>query len=270
MKQIFKNFKKLTNNYNFKMIKSVSSMIIKPDNFDEFTYSKKKHFNLFKNNNFDEELFGFVVNPENCDLKVYQDLLIFSFLIGNTQEGSKILDIGGGDSRILKYFKNIHECWNIDKLEGVGNGPKEIDTSGYRLVYDYMGNFNDELPDNYFDVVFSISTLEHVPLDDVESYENILKDINRVLKPGGYSIHCIDVVWVDFEEIWTNEILPYFYKNEKIINTFVPFIEVLKDKDLFIMSEKYYNENWQFTTNKSYEDFGKPISYNFLWRKPLI
>ena len=198
------------------MIKKFAPKFLTPETFDDFTFSKKKHFDMFIENNFDEELFGYLVDPLNCDLKIYQDLFIYSFMKFNVPKGSKILDIGGGDSRILKYFKDDYECWNIDKLEGVGNGPTDIDTSGFRLVYDYMGNFNKELPDDYFDVVFSISTLEHVPLDDVETYENIRKDINRVLKPGGLSLHCIDIVWLE-PIVWTNAIMPYFFEKEKMI-----------------------------------------------------
>jgi len=249
------------------MIKTFAPKTVTPERFNDFTFSKKKHFELFRDNNYDEELFGYIVDPENCDLKVYQDLFMYSFIKDNIKNGSKILDVGGGDSRILKHFKNDYECWNIDKLEGVGNGPKDIDTSGFRLVYDYMGNFNDELPNNYFDLVFSISTLEHVPLDDFEAYENILKDINRVLKPGAYSAHCFDVVWKD-DFVWTNRIMPYFFENEKMINDFIPVNNLMEDPDLFVMAEKYYERTWQVTTGKTYEDFGKPISYNILWKKP--
>lgn len=251
------------------MIKTYTPKFLTPEKFNNFTYSKKSHFDLFILSHYDEELFKYKVDPDNCDLKVYQDLFMYSFLKLNIPPGSKILDIGGGDSRILKHFQNDYECWNIDKLEGVGNGPTDIDTTGFRLVYDYMGNFNTELPDNYFDFVFSISTLEHVPLDDLIAYENIRKDINRVLKPGGYSVHCIDVVWLE-PIVWTNEIMPYLFKNEKMINKFIPLLEVREDPDLFVMSEKYYSKNWQFTTKKTYEEFGKPFSYNFLWRKPEL
>ncbi|MBK8551291.1 MAG: hypothetical protein IPL53_09635 [Ignavibacteria bacterium] len=38
----------------------------------------------------------------------------------------KILEIGGGDSRILKHFSKDFECWNLDKMEGLGNGPVAI------------------------------------------------------------------------------------------------------------------------------------------------
>lgn len=248
------------------MITKIAPRFITSEKFNNFTYSKKQHFKLFLENNFDEELFGHSVDSENCDLKVYQDLLMYSFIKFNIPEGSKILDIGGGDSRILKHFKSKYECWNIDKLEGVGNGPTDIDTTGFRLVHDYMGNFNEELPENYFDLVFSISTLEHVPPEDEVIHANILKDIQRVLKSGGYSMHCIDVVWKD-DFVWMNKVISHFFENVNTINKFIQLSEVINDIELFVMSEKYFARTWQFTTGKSYADFGKPISYNVLWQK---
>ena len=253
------------------MINSLSSKFITPNLFNEYTYSKKRHFNLFKENKYDEAMFGRIIDPEYCDLKVYQDLFMMAYILQNIEPGSKMLDVGGGASRILKYFGSTMECWNIDKLEGMGNGPvdDQFDREGYKLVYDYMGNFNEELPNDYFDLVFSISTLEHVPEEEI-NYENVLKDINRVLKPGGFSAHCMDVVWLNDKTIWTNPLLPYFFKNEKMINEFIPFSKAVQDPDLYFMAEKFYVEKWQSATLKTYADFGKPFSYNFIWQKDNI
>lgn len=249
----------------------MNSKILNADNFNEFTFSKKWHFEYFLKNNYDEELYSVTVDPDYCDLKAYQDLFIFSYIKNNIRKGSKLLDIGGGDSRILNYFQNDYECWNIDKLEGIGHGPKEIDTSGFRLVQDYIGNFNDELPENYFDLVFSISTLEHIPIDNNLIYENILKDINRVLKKDCHSVHCVDHttdrLLGSVEEVWVNPIIPYFFKNQVMINKFIPLEIVETDAGLFYMSEKYFNDKWAEATGKTYEEFGKPFSYNFIWKK---
>ena len=244
-----------------------SENFMRIDNFDYFTYSKKTQFEFFKKMKYDIELFGKEVDPGNCDLKVYQDLMTFSFIKQNYDKRIKMLDVGGGSSRILEHFKKTHECWNIDKLEGMGNGPLSINADGTRLIYDYMGNFNKDLPDNYFDLVFSISTLEHTPIDDIETYDTVLQDINRVLKKDCYSLHSIDVVWLGKDYVWTNDILNYFFKNQKMINSFVPFESIIEDPDVYVMSEKYFNNNWSYTTGKSYEEFGKPLSYNFLWKK---
>jgi hypothetical protein len=202
---------------------------IGPHNFNEFTYSKNAHFRFFQKNNYDEILFGKRIDSEYCDLKVYQDLLTFSFILQNIKPGSKVLEIGGAESRILKYFRNEFECWNLDKLEGVGNGPTKINSDGFRLISDYIGNFNSELPERYFDLVFSISTFEHIPMEDETVFENIRKDIDRLLKKGGLSLHCIDhctdLLLGSIDEAWTNPIIPYFFKNEKTLNKFIPLIK---------------------------------------------
>lgn len=57
--------------------------------FQDFTYSKRSHFNQFQR-------FGSYskINPDSCDLKVYQDLLIYNFITKNLPKGSKLLEIG--------------------------------------------------------------------------------------------------------------------------------------------------------------------------------
>lgn len=245
--------------------------IITPEKFNYFTYSKNGHFELFKKNNYDRLFFGKDIDIGYCDLKVYQDLLAFSFIRQNIKPGSRVLEIGGAESRILKYFSKDFECWNLDKLEGIGNGPTKINSEGFRLVSDYIGNFNQELPENYFDLVFSISTFEHIPIEDEALFENIRLDIERLLKKGGLSFHCIDhctdLLLGSIDEAWTNPIIPYFFKNEKTFNKFIPLIDAEQDPDLFFMSEKYYEDKWQSSTNTPFEKFGKPFSYNILWEK---
>lgn len=177
----------------------------------------------------------------------------------------------------MDYFRDNFECWNIDKLEGFGNGPTKIHSAGVTIVYDYMGNYNRNLPDNYFDFVFSISALEHTEIHQTVMYQNILNDIDRVLKPGEYTMHsvdqCVDNIF-DFPEckeedfeVWINPFIEYVFSHQKTINRFVDFIPMLKDPELYTMSEIYYNKYWQKYTNKTYKEFGMPMSYNFLWQK---
>ena len=237
-----------------------------PAEFSNFTYSKKTHFKLFDLENFDFKLFGKKIDPNMCDLKNYQDLLVFSFLVQNLPEDSKILEVGGADSRILGYFKNKYECWNIDKLEGLGFGLTDVKNSDYKLVRDYMGTFNKELPDNYFDLVFSISALEHVPNDDPKILKDVSDDINRVLKPGGLSLHCFDVIF-QYASVWTNDLLPYMFKTQNPINKFIEFEAMKEDPDLFLMSENAFNKTWKKNVKQPYVGF-KPLSYNILWMKP--
>lgn len=248
------------------MIKSIESKISEDGKFDEFTYSKMSHMDFFLEKNYDFDLYEYKVNPKVCSLKVYQDLLMFAFIKEFIPPGSKMLEIGGGCSRILRHFKEDYECWNIDKLEGLGNGPTEMKMKGINMVKDYMGNLNKELPDNYFDFVFSISALEHVPEDDPNLFKNILDDINRVAKDGAYIFHCFDVVAKN-EYLWVNKLLTHLFQNANPLNDFIHYDIVKQDTDLFVLSEEFYENNWRTSTNKTYEDFGKPISYNIIWKK---
>lgn len=245
---------------------SIRAEQIDKNDFSFFTYSKIRHFAFFGDN--DVALYGSRIDSDVCDLKVYQDLLVYTFIQEHVPKGSKLLEIGGGASRIIEAVKHDYECWNLDKLEGLGNGPasvNSIEIKGFRLVADYIGNFSTELPDDYFDFVFSISALEHTP-GDAESNRNICKDINRVMKQGALSLHCFDVVLRN-GHVWTNDLLPYIFDNIETINPFVPFSALLNDTSLYSMSEKSYNSYWRETTKKTYQEFGKPLSYNVLWKK---
>ncbi len=149
----------------------------------------------------------------------------------------------------------------------------EINHDGYRLVRDYMGNFSSELPEGYFDFVFSISSLEHVPYGKAEHRElhkNICLDIDRVLKPGGMSLHCFDITVSRIKKCWTNDLAPFMahcFPNESIS---VSLDNIAKDPQLFTVSEQYFNSVWKQhpAVSWNYED-GKPSSWNIMWRKPL-
>lgn len=236
---------------------------------NEFTYSKQSHFPLFLD--FFSIYKDFIykeVNPDYCRLKVYQDLLIMAFIANYVPKGARILEIGGGDSRVIAYFRNLYTFYNIDKLEGLGSGPTTINSNDFILIKDYMGNFNQALEEKSFDFVFSISALEHVPSNDQQLFKNIFEDIQRVLKPGGFSLHAFDIVIKDGgTRVWTNPFLFYLFDHSNPVNSFIQFEDMLKDKDIFTMSEKFYNDHWKATTKKSYKEFGKPLSYNILWKK---
>ncbi len=238
---------------------------IDPENFQHFTFSKRSHWPLL--DGYDQELYGRRIDINDCCLKDYQDLLVYTFIKEHLPYSGRILDIGGGNSRILSAFANSHECWNIDKLEGLGNGPQDVGCIPYyRLVRDYMGNFNPALPDNYFDLVFSISALEHTP-ENQDTFFSILKDINRVLKPGGFSLHLFDVRFLSEKKFWTNKFVNYIFDNVTTLNQWIDPATIADDPDLFVMSKKAYDKRWYHITRQSYTAFGRPASLNILWRK---
>jgi SAM-dependent methyltransferase len=127
------------------------------------------------------------------DMKTVQDTYIYHLL--RYEKGKKIVEAGGGNSRVLRLLRNTNECWLVDRFEGMGKGPRRKPfLPKVRIVQDYPGEFNPQLPDGYFDFVFSISVAEHIPLDYLD---NFFRDCARLLKPGGRMIHAIDTYVYD-------------------------------------------------------------------------
>ena len=237
-----------------------------PGNIAGFSYSKRSHFELFRNQPFQSYNVG-DPDPATCDLKVYQDYLAYCFIKRNIPLGAKILEIGGGDSRVLKYFSRDYECWNADKCEGLGNGPVQFTSPHYRIVYDYVGSFNRELPNHYFDFVFSISALEHTP-EEQPIREAVLKDIHRVLKPGCPSFHCFDAIDKPTNWTWVNGLIPYLYASAPLETSSAPLDEIKTNPDTYFMSQTAYENNWMPITKDPYKDFGRVFSINLLWHAP--
>ncbi len=134
-----------------------------------------------------------VAPPRSFEIKDVQDAFIYHNL--HNIAGAHILEVGGGNPRLLKRLSRTNECWLIDKYEGVGGGPKKTPRDcRIKLVVGYVGEFNPALPEEYFDTLFSVSVLEHVPLNRLEQF---FSDCARLLKPGGRMLHAIDIYVFD-------------------------------------------------------------------------
>lgn len=122
-------------------------------------------------------------------LKHIQDAWTLARLL--PERNRKILEIGGGASRVLPALDASNERWNLDEFQGAGNGVVEVpDMPDVRLVRRKLGDFPAELPDDYFDVAFSISVIEHIPGKELDAF---LADHARVLAPGGIAVHTVDL-----------------------------------------------------------------------------
>lgn len=132
----------------------------------------------------------------NFSIKQIQDAVLLSLL--RDANGLDILEIGGGHSRTLPHLCQRNRCTNADPVEGMGHGPVGVDPSEvpWRHVFRAAGDLSAELPDASFDVVYSISVLEHVPAD---AWDLVWEDMARVLKPGGRMVHLVDVYLADFD-----------------------------------------------------------------------
>lgn len=137
------------------------------------------------------DFFSWMTAGHFCDQKPRLKSIQYAYILSllDQKEGLRIAEIGGGNSRVLNVLKGSNECWNIDKFQGMGNGPIGLDHApGIKTIEAYLGDFDRSIPTGYFDVVFSISVVEHV-----SSLNSFFRDIERILKPGGTTFHAIDL-----------------------------------------------------------------------------
>ena len=234
---------------------------IKPEDFYEFRYSRSNHFSSFRTLPAHKKQ-----SIKTCDLKVYQDALVYSFIIDNFPPGAHLLEIGGGESRIISALRNDYEIWNLDKLEGSGFGPKRLNqTTGFHLVQSYIGEFPPELPSSYFDLVFSISTIEHMPKSS-KFIKDAIENIRLVLKPGGYSLHCIDALQFD-DHYFVHPLVKQAFDQGLLSSNMVTFDEINSDENFWTLPPYAFYTRWFHLVKKPLKSFGHPFSINILWQK---
>lgn len=130
-------------------------------------------------------------NRQTMDLKHLQDAWVLHRL--RDAAGLRILEIGGGHSRALRHIADANEIWNLDDFGNDGTqqlNRKIPKTPGVKIVAEKLGVYSRALPDSYFDLVVSISVVEHIPFS---VYPDFWRDHARVMKTGGRALHAIDM-----------------------------------------------------------------------------
>lgn len=107
-----------------------------------------------------------------------QDLIDLSFL---AKQGEKVLDLGCANGRMIELFSAIGaDYWGIDSSNSLVKIAKNLYPEGRFQT----GNaLNLPFEDNFFDKVYFISVLHHIP--GKEFRQKCLSEIIRVLKPEG-------------------------------------------------------------------------------------
>lgn len=105
--------------------------------------------------------------------------------------GDKILDLGCGNGRLIEIFKGkAIEYVGLDNSERLIMAAKEKYPIQDFQVFD---GFNIPFADNYFDIIYCIAVLHHIPSKHLRG--EFIKEAARVLKPGGKLILTVWYFW---------------------------------------------------------------------------
>lgn len=132
----------------------------------------------------------------SADMKNIQRCWMVKAIVGNVPRGSRICEIGAGEPLAAGLLSRLgYEVTVVDPYDGSGNGPREYSlfTSTYPDIEFVRDQFPPQRPlSGPFAAVYSISVLEHVPL---EAIDGVIAGAHELLAAEhGCSIHAIDHV----------------------------------------------------------------------------
>lgn len=133
---------------------------------------------------FDESYWGKVKDPDGnvrdkakeVKHKIDCNIDEIKFLNKTYPQGGKIIDIGAGLGHLLSGFQDKWDCYGVEISEYCQN----FMTEHYPFIKQVK---TEDIPDNYFDVIYSHHVIEHMENPMVE-----LEESYRILKQGGHMI----------------------------------------------------------------------------------
>lgn len=131
------------------------------------------------------------------DMKDVQRTWAIKAVLGKMPIGSKLLEIGAGEPIVANALHQLgYHVTIVDPYDGTGNGPTAYlayvaKYPHVKIIKAYMQENTPGLTGNSLDCIYSVSVLEHV---HPPKLDELFAGIRKFLRPGGFSIHCIDHV----------------------------------------------------------------------------
>ncbi|MEA2167049.1 MAG: hypothetical protein QOF76_349 [Solirubrobacteraceae bacterium] len=140
--------------------------------------------------------------------KVWEMAMLVLFLedVGRLDGTAEILSVGAGNERILYWLTN--HAARVVATDIYGDGPFAGEEAAHQMLTDpgafapaypvrlerleplWMDATALEFPDNSFDVVYTLSSIEH--FGSMQNIARAAAEIGRVLRPGGYAVIVTD------------------------------------------------------------------------------
>jgi hypothetical protein len=132
----------------------------------------------------------------SSDMKDLQRCWLLKAILGKVAPDTRLVEIGAGEPLVAGLLSRLgYEVTVVDPYDGSGNGPREYEL--FRRLYPDLDFVRDQFGtatrlDGRFDCVYSISVLEHVPIDAIDDVMLAAQQLTGGSK--GASIHAIDHV----------------------------------------------------------------------------
>jgi SAM-dependent methyltransferase len=173
--------------------------------------------------------------------------------------GMRVVEIGAGASGF--QFVLAESGLDVTSVDPLVNPSEKVDWifsveqfnhlnkafgGGVKFIQDFLQNAG--LESNYYDRAFSISAIEHIPPEEIAP---LLKEIERILKPGGLFVATIDLFL---------DCYPFSNKTSNIVGSNISIRSLVEASGLTLKigshSELYgYPEFDPDTIRKRHDDF---------------
>ena len=164
-------------------------------------------------------------------------------------DGKHILELGCGNAEITRDIATSGADRKITALEvdEIAHEKNLQITDLPNVTFALSGAQAIPLEDESVDVVFMFKSLHHVPLDLMEPS---MREIRRVLKPGGLAYISEPIFAGDF-----NEILRLFHDEQKVREAAFSIIKKVVDEGLFnLVEETFFNSPMKFENFTDFEN----------------
>lgn len=199
---------------------------------------------------------------DDSDLKVIQRLFVRRAIQSLAPRRPRILEIGPGPSRDLFEHVSAGEYWLLDPCP-------QWDDPRARVCTGTLGEPLD-LPRGYFDVVCSVSVLEHLPH---ARWMRAAEQIRQALRVDGLSVHSIDAKSTGVPGDHFDQMLLW---REMFLNAGLSFLRppwpvdttaVFADPEVWSMSEAAWRR-WWAQPGEEWAEMGRPVSLNMVMTRP--